>query len=238
MIGKVWKMGLSGLLWTLAIIVGMWLFGMGMVAVLILVLKQDSYMIIGSCIAILVWFMVSILADSLTLEKQFSLAVGMGRTRKEFLVIRYIVQVINTVIGILVLIAAYKVEVILGKVCYQNLVCESDPVGALINIYMILPIIFLLPIISFFIGMLLIRFQKKAYWAIWFICVIGAPFSKIIIENLVKYPDSLLSRIVKGIGIIIQKIGEIGQMGILCIIGLLLVLVTYLVLKKQEVTQF
>ncbi len=42
----------------------------------------------------------------------------------------------------------------------------------------------------------------------------------------------------KGIGIIIQKIGEIGQMGILCIIGLLLVLVTYLVLKKQEVTQF
>ena len=110
MIGKVWKMGLSGLLWTLAIIVGMWLFGMGMVAVLILVLKQDSYMIIGSCIAILVWFMVSILADSLTLEKQFSLAVGMGRTRKEFLVVRYIVQVINTVIGILVLIAVRSEE--------------------------------------------------------------------------------------------------------------------------------
>ena len=238
MIGKVWKMGLSGLLWTLAIILGMWLFGTGMVAVFILVLKQDSYIIIGSFTALVVWFMISILVDSFTLEKHFSLAIGMGRTRKEFLIIHYIVQVINTLIGVLVLIVIHKVEVILGKVCYQNSICESDPLGVLINSYIILPTVFLLPAISFFVGMLLIKFQKKAYWAIWLICVMAAPFLKIIIENLIKYPNSLPARIVKGIGMIIQKIGGIGQMGVLCVIGLLLMSVTYLVLKKQEATQF
>ena len=66
----------------------------------------------------------------------------------------------------------------------------------------------------------------------------AAPFLKIIIENLIKYPNSLPARIVKGIGMIIQKIGGIGQMGVLCVIGLLLMSVTYLVLKKQEATQF
>lgn len=238
MMWKVWKMSLSGLFWTLVIMLGTWFFGIGMVAVLILILKQDSYIIIGSFMALLVWLMFFVFADSLILEKQFSLAIGMGRTRKEFFILRYIVQVINTLIGMCVLIGIYKIEVVLGKVCYRNLICEFDPIAAWISIESILIMLFLLPTISFFIGMLLIKFQRKAYWAIWFICGIGGSFSGIITENLIKYPNSLPARIVRGIGNILQEIGEIGQVGVLCIVGLGLLSITYLVLKKQESTQF
>ena len=96
----------------------------------------------------------------------------------------------------------------------------------------------LLPVLYMFIGMLLIKFQKKAFWGIWVIWIA----SSLTLANIsyIKESEGLLRyvvQVVEHIGNFVVSIGVYGQLAIVAGVAVVLFFITGTALSKQAVTQ-
>lgn len=234
---EVWKMNKSELL----IALGSMLFGMvfGSVMVMLVVLLSgdaDNYALMGSFMAFVIWIAVITFIGAFSLERRFGMAVSMGETRKSFIVSQWLIMAFNTLLEILVIIIINTVEKAIGEAVY-NVPCDFDVISHLIDYRIILAAVVVVPSASMFLGMLIAKFQKKAFWGIWVVwmavSVGGARISHLVVEN----PDSMPARIINAAAASAAALGMTGAVLFAVFIGAVLLAVSAIVLRRQPVTQ-
>lgn len=231
-------MNKSDLLLALGVMLFGLIFGSILVGVIVRAVDDaDSYAVMGTFMALVAWIATIVFLGGFMLEKRFGMAVGMGETRKRFILYQFLVMAINTSIEVIVLIVMNTVEKTVAGMIY-DLPCEFDVVSELIDIRIILAVIVLIPILSLFLGMLIIRFQKKAFWgiwALWMVCGVGSTkLGNIRHEN----PQSAVAVAVDKAIEIISSFGITGGVWCGAVIGAALLAITVAVLRKQMVTQY
>lgn len=236
-IWNIWRMNTSELIWSLIIMLGGTAFGMVIMSIT-LMLGEESYLVIGSFVALIVWVMVFIFFGVTGFERTFSMAVAMGRTRKEVVICHYIVKLINVWIGLAVLKILNFAETAYYNIFFKSSVCEGNIIEMLLSNWIFIELGILLPVLYMFIGMLLIKFQKKAFWGIWVIWIA----SSLTLANIsyIKESEGVLRyvvQVVEHIGNFVVSIGVYGQLAIVAGVAVVLFFITGTALSKQAVTQ-
>lgn len=236
MLWEVWKMGHRELVTMLAVMFGAALVGSGLTAVIVSI-DAESYAVMGSFMALIVWAVLTFLTAALSMEKQFGLAVAMGRTRKEFLIFRWVILIVNTAIELLVIAGIHRIEKTAAMLFYRGMSCGFDAVAWLIDYRIIIAALLLIPAASLFLGMLLTKFQRKAFWGIWVVWMAGSILLPKAGHIIADNPDSLPARVFMTMAAGIARLGIGGQLAAVAVISFVFLLVSAAVFRKQAVTQ-
>lgn len=236
MIGRVWRLSLDELRMTAVGMLVAAVFGMVLVAIIVYV-DSESYALMGGFLAALLWAVVNVFVIASTFERRLSVAVGMGRTRREFFLCRIAVIALNTALELLLLWGIDLVERGLSSLLYTGLSCEFDMMPYLLKPGMIAGLLLLVPAVGMLLGMLLTRFQRKAFWGIWLLWMLGSLGLPKIMHMVHDNPDSLAVRIMNGIMQTVSTMGVYAGLGAALVCSLVMLAVSYLMLQRQEVRQ-
>lgn len=234
---EVWKMNKSELLITLgSMLVGM-VFGSVMVALIVLLADDvDSYALMGTFMAFVVWVAVIVFVGAFSLERRFSMAVAMGETRKSFLINQWLIMAFNTLLDILVIVVMNTVEKAIGERVY-NLPCDFDVVSQIIDYRLILAAVVTVPSASMFLGMLIAKFQRKAFWGIWVFWMAGSVGMSRLSHLVHMNPDGVLAKMADTLAASAAAMGMTGAALLAVLIGAVMMTVSVAVLRRQAVTQ-
>lgn len=235
---ETWKLNKKDLLIILGPMAGAWLFGVIIVAVIMNVpaLEAEDYALMGGFMMLIVWVAVNLFVGAFTLEKQFGMAVSMGRSRKEFILTYWIIYTLNVLLEFFSIILLDKVERVLASWLYRGMPCDFDPMPYLLDWRLILGILIVVPAVNLFLGMLIMKFQRKAFWGIWVVWMLGS----IGLPRLVHFVDENAHHpVAQALNSMIEAVVSLGATGgflLAAAVGVVLMLIAGMVLRKQPVT--
>lgn len=168
----------SGFLALLGFLVGAFLFGMILVAI-IMATDDDpgSWFCMGTLMACLVLVAAGLFMTAFGYPQEFMLALSMGRTRKAFMASYYLRLLLQLAAGWLLVLLLHQIELQSYTLMYfrfQNEIFFSF----LTNWKVLLPIFILLPILSMFLGALYGKYGKKGmffFYVLWMFCCFVLP---------------------------------------------------------------
>lgn len=122
----------------------------------------------------------------------FKLQVGMGSTRKDFLVSSYIVGAVSSLVLVFFVAAASAVS----QAAYSRIYGTKDILDVTPMVLKWgIPAAFSLPAVSSMCGALILRFGKRAGWIIWAIWMIGCLGFPWMAETVSGMPDSEIGKV-------------------------------------------
>lgn len=122
----------------------------------------------------------------------FKLQVGMGSTRKDFLVSSYIVGAVSSLVLVFFVAAAAAVS----QAAYSRIYGTKDILDVTpVVLKWGIPAAFSLPAVSSMCGALILRFGKRAGWIIWAIWMIGCLGFPWMAETVSGMPDSEIGKV-------------------------------------------
>ncbi|MDY3919433.1 MAG: hypothetical protein SOZ59_10615 [Candidatus Limivivens sp.] len=195
---------------------------------------EESYVAIGSIMAVMMVVVLSLFAGTKKLINEFNRAVAFGQTRRDFLVFHSLIIYVFLLLELFLIRGWAEIENRIGAAWFSGKmdldICswlrpELLPVYALV----------LLGIRLFFMA-LLIRYMKMATVAIlalWMLFVLGFPN---MMDAVSEAPDSLLGVMGRGLLDILGGIPEKTGIVMLNTVGVLMVGGAVLLLRKQRVT--
>ncbi|MBP3542927.1 MAG: hypothetical protein J6J86_01735 [Lachnospiraceae bacterium] len=238
MIYEIWNLNKKDLLIILGSMAGAWLFGVILVAVIMNIpaLEAEDYALIGGFMMLIVWVAVNLFVGAFTLEKQFGMAVSMGRSRKEVILTYWIIYTLNVLLEFFSIILLDKVERVLAAWLYRGVPCGFDLMPYLLDWRLILGILIVVPAVNLFLGMLIMKFQRKAFWGIWAVWMLGS----IGLPKLVHFVDENVHHpVAQALNSMIEAVVSLGATGgflLAAAVGVVLMLIAGMVLRKQPVT--
>lgn len=234
---EIFKMNKSELLLTLGSMFGGMVFGGVMVALIVLLSDDaDSYALMGTFMAFVVWAAIIVFVGAFSLERRFGMAVSMGETRKSFLINQWLVMAFNTLLEIVAIVVMNTAEKAIGERVY-NLPCEFDVVSHMIDYRLILAALVAVPSASMFLGMLIAKFQKKAFWGIWVFWMAGSVGLSRLSYLAEENPDGVLARMADALAASAAALGMTGAALLVVFIGAVMMTVSVAVLRRQAVIQ-
>lgn len=163
----------------------------------------------------------------------FNLEVSMGCTRAGFLVSFYLVNAAGTLLGAGFLTVLEAAENALDGLLYPGLEREVDLLPYLLKWGV--PAAVAVPMLAGFMGALLIRYGRKAFWVLWGLWMFGALVLPRILEAASEAPETLYGRvggwIAREFGAVSTNVwiaaGAVGSL--LCLAG------SWMLIRKQQV---
>lgn len=151
-------------LWEFASSFIAWMAGFGM---LHLIMADDgtSWLAVGTLLGGVIAGIVSLLVSVFSLGILFNTQVGMGCTRRRFFISYYLVGCTMNLLLVLFLILLCAVESALCARIYPGMGTEFDLMPWLWKAG--IPAALAIPAAGGFCGALILRFGKKAFWALW-----------------------------------------------------------------------
>lgn len=232
-----WKLQKQSLLLMLGFVAGAWLFGTILVAVIMKIVKGvEDYPLLGSVMGLIVWAACTLFYGMMTLEKSFCMAVSMGRSRKEFLLSYWIISTINTIIEVAVILLLDGIERLLAAWLYRGMPCVLDLLGQMKDWRLLLGVILLLPAFRLFMGMLVMKFQRQAFWGIWAAWMLGSIGLPRLAHFEEKNEAHPAAQMLYSLQQVFTSLGETGIFLLAVAAAVILFLIAGMVLKKQAVT--
>ena len=179
-------------LWSFAIIpVCGGLFGIILSTIIYFVSGREFYMELSSLMALLIGFFCLLFGVAFSERNSFTMAVTMGVTRKNYFVSRYVVllaQIALTIAGMALMIG-------LDKLMFPS--AEHQSLAEFITISPITIIVgcLIFPIFSMFMGMLYVRFDRKFFWAVWGLWMLGSLGIPRALSAMSDRPDSAIAKV-------------------------------------------
>lgn len=172
----------------------------------------------------------------------FNLAICMGKTRKAYLPIRYVIHVLNVAIVLVIHGLVSIVENALYSTLYPDAVCEMHiQLGS--NPILCIVILMLLPMAGLLGNVLFMRFGAKFAWIIWALWMLGcigfARFADSVegqSEMVNGQSQSTLEQMASTIGGFFDRIGSVGTLAIAFAVTALGLTAARLLYRKQRVT--
>ena len=137
-----------------------------------------------------------ILYMGFTMLMNFNLQVGMGCTRKDFVVSYYVTGTRGSLVLVLFVVLTAAAEQMVYTRMY-GAEAITDMVSAILKWG--IPAAFALPAVSSMCGALVLRFGKTAAWIIWGIWMIGCLGFPNLAEHISEMQDSAVGRVGTGI---------------------------------------
>lgn len=233
-----WKLYLTELYQILLIMLIGGVFGVVVVRIGVSVDSTvEGYVIIGAFIAVCLGMFVKLMSDIFSFGSKFELAISMGCTRREFLSVYWVENVLFAIVEIAAAILFGILETQLGRILYAgtSLSVSLNLTSFLLNYKVITGLSLLVPAVGMFLGTFMLKFQRKAFWVLWAIWMTAFLGCGKISNIVTKNPDSMLSNIIKGIPALFKTIA--GPVWILLFIAVcaVLFLVSAVLLRRQEV---
>ena len=207
------------------------LFGIILATAIYLASGQDTYLEMGSMMVLFAGGFCMVFGAAFSERQSFTLAVTMGVTRGNYMFSRYLVLVLDIIFTLLVC----GLTILLEKNIFPG--AEHETIFELSSVNFVLVIVFCLvfPIISMFMGMLYVRFERKFFWVmwgLWMLLTLGAPR---IMSAMNNRPDSAPAKV----GFFLVKVID-GSAWYLTAIGVAVVAVitffTIKLYKTQSIT--
>ncbi len=220
-----------------AIVIGSWLFGQGLLWILIHVLgKEAKEMVpVGLLFAIVIPVFYIVTMMLVSLSQYFNLEVAMGSTRKQFFLSWYAVNLIGILLNYLVLLLLAQAEAFVSRTLYRDLDLEQtiDFLPFLLRYGVIVSIGVV--ICASFMGAFIMRLGKTGRYillALWMVLCIGGPQ---IVEAVKDAPDSVFGRIGRMIAAITGLLPGKTWAGIAVILCVPAFVGTWGLLRRQQV---
>ena len=224
-----------GWLWTLLIIFGGALSGIALHYFIILTDHETvSYIALGTVMACIV----AVFLGGAMIVSQFIIyfdaEVSMGCTRSRFMVSVCAVDFLFMILYVAAAALINFTENALDRILYPGMSCEINLLPYFLKWG--IPAAAFLCILCIFMGVLILRYGKKAFWVLWILWMLGCVGIPQIMEAAGEAPNSLFGRISRACAGIMNNT-SIHTMIILGVLVCALSLgITWELIRKQQVT--
>lgn len=193
-----------------------------------------TYFPMGTVMGMIMAVMYILLLTMTQIRWYFNLEVSMGCTRARFFVSYYAVCLAVDVLGTLLLILLSTAENQLCKIWYPTLTSEFDFVPYLWKWGIFTA--FLITAAGGFCGGLLIRFGRKAFWAIWAVWMVGCLGFPRVQTAMEEAPGSIFGRIGNSIAESFRAIPASILIAAAAVLIIACLAGSWAIIRRQEVT--
>lgn len=230
-ISNVWKLNVSELYMMLAVVFCSGIVGMLIVSIAFAADQESTTVTAGGTFfALLIWAIVNAALGIAGYQNNFNLIVSLGCTRKDYMIAQIATVYLNMISEMVLLFLIYVIEKTMWKIIFPNKE-YTKLVEYVFEHQILLAIILLVPAIRLFVGAVILRFEKIAYWTIWAVWMIGGWGCGNIMTYLAHHHESWLFVLVNNV----KNMSDIMQMISICLITVVLLILTYHFTKKQAV---
>lgn len=155
-------------------------------------IEEESLVLLGSMLAAIVLVVVCMFDGMVLYYQKFNVAVAMGCTRKKFLEQYFLTSAVFMGIDVLVLYLLNQIE----KSLYASVFPAKELEGMIDWLFrprIILLFILAGVVVKFFTGMVVLRFGKIGFFAMWGVYMVGCLSLSRIGEMVAKHPDGKLA---------------------------------------------
>ncbi|MEG2206169.1 MAG: hypothetical protein RRY03_05790 [Oscillospiraceae bacterium] len=190
-----------------AIIGGIWLAFYLLVLAVVVIAKADTYMNLSMPICAMLSLFVILIDNVSYFSIEFEQAIRMSRTRKGYLASTCLFDLVQGLSCVLLLAVFALIDNLVYGVFFKSLPLDAEYINVFTmeNLGYAVGAIVALICISIFIGALLQRFGKAAFWVVWgvymFFALFGINISKYIETN---NRSGLLGKMVNGVADIMK----------------------------------
>ena len=164
----------------------------------------------------------------------FNTQISLGNRRTPFLISYYIAWVAGFFVyfGILLLVSQGEHAVYASIWSGAAMEEEFDLTGVLLQLG--IPVCFGLPALGTFCGALLLRYKRKAFWALWVLWMLGV----LGIPNLMDAADNAVQSTAGKLGLVLRSVAQFifgREFPALVVAAILLLTASWLLLRHQQV---
>lgn len=159
-----------------------------------------TYALFGAFLGFIMFLMVSLVSGVLGYSQQFSMAVSMGQTRREFFLCNLCAEYVYTFIILLIITGMALLERGIAAICYTEMTCEVDATAFLLNGILLFIVFLLLPPVKLLLGYVYLRYQMKAFWVFYAIFMLPSVLAALardlymqIINAIAKMANAFIS---------------------------------------------
>lgn len=178
------------------------------------------FFLFGTCfVTLLITFMWNMLI--------FNMYVGMGKTRKSYIISTLEISVLK-----------YAIIMVIGWLMYKigtNLVLKKQSCAGFFEPDMGILMVFLLCGVEMMAGALILKFGAKAYWILWGISMVSCMLPARIEEAMQSPKDSILKRIAVWFMEHIEQVTRMQGIGIGLVVAFVLIAISSFMLLRQDV---
>lgn len=167
------------------------LFGIILSTIIYFVSGREFYTELSSLMVLIIGFFCLLFGVAFAERNSFTLAVTMGVTRKNYFISRYVVLLAQ----IIITIAAMVLMIGVDKLMFPGAEHESFAQFISISPVTIVVACLIFPIFTMFMGMLYVRFDRKFFWAMWGLWMLGSLGIPRALTAMSERPDSAIAKI-------------------------------------------
>lgn len=235
MIGKMIKNG-SKDLWIYAVVqLAVFIFGIILFTVIMAVGDEESVFELATAMMVFVVLFMTLFFNGLGFQGEFNLAVGMGVTRKHFIIGYYISALIMAIMQTGLVYVFHFIESAELGFFYPGLEKEAGIEPFLFSWYVI-PAILIMVALSVLIGAVVMRVGKTALIVLWVLWMAGGLLPSRIEKAMESGKPSLLGNLGHWLTDTASGFTPIMAVGILGAMSVIAVIVTVMITRKQRVT--
>ena len=192
--------------------------------------ENESAATAGTMMAVVLIVFIHFFATIISFVGQFNLAVSMGATRKNFVANYALFNMSEILLLEIGLVILGNLEKFIASRLFPNVVMEIDMTKFFDWKYLLAAIV-VLTVSEIFLGAVILRFGMKFFWVLWAIWMLAALLPLNISKN-----EKLSGELAK-IGFMIGgKITPAGIVTAVSLVCLILIAITWKILKRQRVT--
>lgn len=231
---KRWRMNcFNELLPLMYVIAGGWVFGVILVFVMYHFTNgftTEDCVTLGSVIAMVIVVAAAFFGGLFTLGSHFALEISMGNTRKEFF-ISFIIQRIFTIAILLIMVGGLTGAEELIQKYILKVPSAFHSFSVLMDLRFLAAVLFAFPLFSMFLGVMYLKFQKKAFWVMWAIWMFSFMGLPVILNN----EAHIITRGITKIMEFVIKVPMFLQTTAILVFAVIFAVVNRLLLQKEKV---
>ena len=167
------------------------LFGIILATIIYYISGREYYMEMASLMCLLAAAFSLFLGAAFAERTVFTNAITLGVTRGNYIIARYIVLLLEGILSV----ALIAVMIGIDKLLFPSAVHESIFDFSSVNVFVVVAVCLLIPVLSMFFGMLYVKFEKKFFWCMWALWMIGCIGGPRIGSAMSNHPESFIAKI-------------------------------------------
>lgn len=199
MIWNVFRQRINELKLILGLSIGMYLFSQIMFNIIVRTSKEEeTTFALGSLVMVGVVVFFVLLMGTFGYATEFNLAIGMGVTRKIFTPAYYLTSVVLLLIETGVIYLFFLFERWFVQSMFPQLAYEKG-IEYLFESKLLFPGILFIAALQILLGVLTLKYGKKAFWGVWVLWMAGCILPSRIEKAMKRGDDSFLAKLGNGI---------------------------------------
>lgn len=212
------------------------IFGIVIMLVILEATNENEYLAMGGLLAIMFSVLLLVFGGVFSLLQDFNLAISFGMSRKHYVPAKYLLNVANCLICMIVTLLIGLFE----KFFYARLYPGAKELFGVDFLFeypvIIMIFVLLIPMVVMLLGALFATFGMKFFWICWVLWMVSFTVLPKMITASIHEQDSVLGKICSAFGRFFGGLSEVQGIVLVSVAGIGGVVIAFLILRKQRVT--